>query len=381
MAVGLGGDAAWAAVHGGARARAVSGFAEAIGALEGIDPEVALSHAFCHHAIRQAVVWAYSQVTGGRVSAKGYALALEAGDCSNPKPAAGLRERPLVHMDVVWYLLAETEMAAGVDAGIEVGLEDKLTGGRIPVMEAGLRGRRMEMAIAALDAKRFAAVMPSYYEMVRYTLREGGSGIGSKGTLLRPSRGQIPTWEGRRAPEREAEKVVEHALVGFGIYAAIAGKEDAVKELEGELRARYGNRYPGRALLESWERGEDRLTGLDRSAFAAVRAGAQGGYADPGVLWRAGMWFFMWMENSHFGRALWRQLGKWQRRRWREIAERERFRLSRPRHTVPGIERAIAATEEDGRSFVARLLLVTADAVGEGLDSECRRMLEEAGEA
>ena len=381
MAIGLGGDAAWAAVHGGGRARAVSRLAEAICALEGIDPDVALSHAFCHHAIRQVVVWAYSQVAGGRVSGRGLAPALEAGDCSNPKPAPGLRERPLVHMDVVWYLLAETEVAAGVDAGIEVELEEKLTGGLIPVMEAGLRGRRVEMAIAALDAKRFAAVMPSYYEVVRYALGERGSEVASEGTLLRPSRGQIPTWDERRAPEREAEKVVEHALVGFGIYAAIAGKENAVEELEGELRERYGEEYPGRVLLESWERGEDRLTGLDRNAFAAVRAGVPGGYADPGVLWRAGVWFFMWMENSHFGRALWRQLGEWQRRRWREIAEDERFRLRRPRHTVPEIERVIAATEEDERSFVARLLLVTADAVGEGLDQGCRRMLEEAAEA
>ena len=381
MAIGLGGDAAWAAVKGGASARAVSRLAEAICALEGIDPDVALSHAFCHHAIRRAVVWAYSEVTGGRVSARGLAPALEAGDCSNPKPAPGLRERPLVHLDVVWYLLAETDVAAGVDAGIGVELEEKLTGCPIPVMEAGLRGRRVEMAIAAVDARRFAAVLPSYYEVVRYALREGRSEMASEGTLLRPSRGRIPTWDGRRAPEREAEKVVEHALVGFGIFAAIAGKKNAVEEVEGELRERYGKEYPGSVLLESWERGEDRLTGLDRKAFAAVRAGVQGGYADPGVLWRAGMWFFMWMDNSHFGRALWRQLGAWQRRRWQEIAEKERFRLSRPRHTVPEIERAMAVTKEDGRSFVARLLLVAADAVAEALDGESRRMLEEAVEA
>ena len=378
MAIGLGGDAACAALQGGATARALGRFADAMYALESIDPGAALSHAFCHHAIRQAVVWAYSRIAGSKVSGSGPTTVLEAGDCSSSKPAPGLRERPLVHIDVVWYLLAETEVAARVDAGIAGNLNEKLTEGGIPVMEAGLRGRRMEMAIAALDARRFAEEMLPYYEVAMYALRKK-SGTASEETLVSPSRGRIPTWDGRLPPERGAEKVVEHALVGFGICAAMAGDGNAVGELADELRERGAKEYPGRFLLENWERGEKRLEGLDSNAFAAVRVLTGGRHTDPGVLWNTGVCFFVWIENSHFGGSLFRQLGEWQRSRWREIATNERFRLSRPRHTVPELERALAV-QANGRSFVARLLLVASDAVAARLDREYRRMLEDAVE-
>ena len=125
---------------------------------------------------RHVVVWAHSRITGGNISGRGQVGVVEAGACSNPRPAPGLRERPLGHIDLVRYLLAEAEVGAGADVGVVERLYDNLTEGVIPTMEVGLRARRMEVAIAELNAERFAKELPRFYESALYVLREGAKG-------------------------------------------------------------------------------------------------------------------------------------------------------------------------------------------------------------
>lgn len=46
--------------------------------------------------------------------------------CSNPEPA-DLSDLPFGHIAIVWYLLAEAEIAGGVDAGIAASVSDGLS--------------------------------------------------------------------------------------------------------------------------------------------------------------------------------------------------------------------------------------------------------------
>jgi hypothetical protein len=79
-----------------------------------------------------------------------------AGELQQPRPAAlyqGIAARTL---DLAWYMLAEAEIAAGCNQGIADNLYPRLTGGKILLMEIGLRTRRIQSAIEASDVERFA---------------------------------------------------------------------------------------------------------------------------------------------------------------------------------------------------------------------------------
>ena len=77
---------------------------------------------------------------------------MDAGICSNPDPSPAIREQTLSHIDTTWYVLAESEAAAGVDLAIASSLGDRLEEGRIPLMEFGVRCRVMQTCVDGLDA-------------------------------------------------------------------------------------------------------------------------------------------------------------------------------------------------------------------------------------
>ena len=147
MAVGLGADSAVAALETGNVNRALTRLAEAVEALADINPEATLHAAYCHRVIRHTVLWTQSRITGRAVQIGGRPIAMEAGTCSNPDPLPAIRELPLGHIDVAWYMLAEAESAAGLDVGITATLDDRLAQGPIPVMEVNLRTQMIQTAI------------------------------------------------------------------------------------------------------------------------------------------------------------------------------------------------------------------------------------------
>jgi hypothetical protein len=63
--------------------------------------------------------------------------------CSNPEPA-DLSDLPFGHIAIVWYLLAEAEIAGGVDAGIAASVSDRLGGKRIANLDVNLRRPELE---------------------------------------------------------------------------------------------------------------------------------------------------------------------------------------------------------------------------------------------
>ena len=88
------------------------------------------------------------------------------------------------------------------------------------------------------------------------------------------------------------------------------------------------------------------------------------------------MRFLEWISVSPFGGVLWERFAAWQRGGWERIVAIERFRLRRPRYTVPEIEEVLEGGGKP-RGFVARLLLVACDAVDVVLDGEYRNRLRQ----
>ena len=132
MAIGLGTDAAVAALESSNVDRALVRLSEALEALTDVNPDSTLCAAYCHRVVRHTVLWAQSRIEGSDIRIGGQPIQLKAGTCSNPDPLPAVRDLPLGHSDVAWYLLAEVEAVTGLDKGILVTLENRLVEGRIP---------------------------------------------------------------------------------------------------------------------------------------------------------------------------------------------------------------------------------------------------------
>ena len=173
MAIGLGADAAVAAVKVGNRQRAMERLADALDALRSLDPAVSLRAAYCHRVVRHTVLWTKSQLQLDETGIQGETVSILPGTCSNPEPATAILKLPLGHLDLAWYMLAQGEIVSGAHIGIATNLSAKLSQGPIPIYEMILRNERMLHAIARLDPLSFANHVHGWLEGLAFMRTEG----------------------------------------------------------------------------------------------------------------------------------------------------------------------------------------------------------------
>ena len=357
MAIGLRADSALVAFEAGNTGQALTSLADAVQALSDIDPDETLRAAYCHRVVRHLVLWILSRIGTGVSSAEGTAITLEAGACSNPDPSPTIRERPLAHIDIVWYMLAKAEAILGVDVGIRNTLEDRLKQGSIPIMEIGLRTTLMERAIRDLDVGRLTEHFKEYVE-AHLNVREMYAQRVEQFNPLDPRRGDIPVVDGGALSQPVGQQAARDALLAFGIVSAIARRAEAVTE----LAQRFPTGFPGRTVLDQWNGQQTTLSEFDKATAAIIQALLRDDHVVPDLYWTSGVCFLVWMGDSRFEDLLADRLAAWQRREWQRIVAAESFRLARPQQTVPAIEEALTVSTDD-RRFVAKLLLVASDAV------------------
>lgn len=381
MAIGLGADSAVAALETGNVDRTLLRLAEAIDALASVNPDDTLRAAYCHRVIRHTVLWAQSRVEESDIKVDGEPIAMEPGTCSNPDPLSAVRELPLGHIDIAWYMLAEIEIAVGVDVGIVAKLGDRLAQGSIPMMDSHLRLRTIQADVDRLDADGFALHFTSYLESAVYLLKEARQ---RRTTIdpLAPERGEVPTLDKNTLFGPEAAKMASDAILAFGIRSALAHQREAMSELEAALESRYGGPFPGKQVVDHWKGKPVSLEELDQIVVTIINMLLQNEYVEPFEFWTAGLRFFERINQSNFSPLLTSRLAAWQRSGWQRITTEESFRLYRPLQTVPAIE-AVLMMPTDDRRFVATLLLTASEAIGSSLGSALRdslkAMAEEAG--
>ena len=117
----------------------------------------------------------------------------------------------------------------------------------------------------------------------------------------------------------------------------------------------------------------------DQVVISIVKELFRNEYIKPLDFWEAGLRLFEWVNQSSFKSLLTIDLAAWQRSGWRRISTEELFHLSMPLRTVPRIKEVLTRPKDD-RSFVAKLILVTSEAVGASLDSEYRINLKALSE-
>ena len=378
MAVGLGADSAVAALETEDVSRALTRLAEAVEALADINPEATLRAAYCHRVIRHTVLWTRSRITGSDVQIDEQPIVVSAGTCSNPDPLPAIRELPLAPIDIAWYLLAGAETVAGLDVGITATLDDRLAQGPILTLEVGLRTQTIQTCIDRLNAVGFAASFTAYVEAAVYLLEEGERFMATS-DLLVPARGQVPTLDKHGPFDSATEQAAKNAILAYGIRSALAVQPEAMTELKTALHGRFTGPFPGKPVFDHWNKKPASLAKLDQTVVTIIKALLQNEYLEPSYFWMAGLRVFEWINQSNFELFLTLRLAAWLRAGWKRIVTAEAFRLSSPRQTVPSIEEVLTIATDD-RSFVAKLLLATAEAVGSPLRLSYREHLEAIAE-
>jgi hypothetical protein len=359
MAVGLGADVAVAALMDGDAASALRGLAGAFAGLTAIDPESSLRAAYLHRVVRHAVLWAKSTIAPTLIWSSGEAIGMLPGSCSNPDPLPSIKELPLGALDLAWYMLAETEIAAKLNEGIADGLYSRLTGGKIPMMEVGLRMRAIQSAIETSDSVCFARSFRSYLEGLTFLAAESAS-LKENFDPANPPRGEIPECD---LTCTAVEEAASDAILAFGMRAVHAGHKGKMSELQSALRDAFGQPYPGSALFSAEEPASPNL---NRVIEAILRRLDDPRHIEPLDFWMIGLRFFERTNQSGFRRDLAPSLAWWFRAGWERIVRDETFALTRPLRTVPPIN-AVLANPNNDRAFIAALLLAASEAVGSPL--------------
>ena len=378
MATGLVADSAVAALEAGDAYRALPRLAELVESLADIDPETNLQWAYCHHVIRNAVLWVHSQIEESCFKIGREPMKMEPGSCSNSNPLPEIRRRPLPHIDVTWYILAMAEAAAGLAVGIRTALHDRLVQGPIPAMEFILRQQTIQRDIDKLDAVHFTTHFAPYVESAAYSSLAMGR-LRQRFDPLAPERGEVPTLDKHPPFGAAAEQAATAAILAYGICSAMAGRPDAMTGLEAALDSQIPGPFPGKAVFDHWNGKPTTLVERDQVVASIIQILLQQEHTKPPALCLAGLRFLNWINQSLFKNLLTPRLAAWQRSGWKRIATEETFRLSLPKRNVPRIEAILSASANDQR-FVANLLLAASESVGIRLDANYRDALKALAE-
>ena len=270
-------------------------------------------------------------------------------------------------------MLAESEVSANVDVGINSSLNKRLTEGMIPQLEFGLRMKFIQKDINSLNATGFAEHFTKFIETTVYCSKNIQH-IKSTFDVVAPTRENIPTLGSYISDEPLVEQVARDAVLGYGIHTVMVGQSTAILELETALVGYFGNSFPGKSVFDYWSDGLLSLTGQDQAVAEIIKYYLRNGHFALREFYLAGLRFFEWINQSRFRDSLMPLLAIWQRSGWDRILNRGRFQIYNPSITVPPVAECLIDSGND-RSFVAELLLVSSDAAEVRLSSELRSNL------
>lgn len=371
MAIGLGADRAVAAFKAGDTPAALRAMAHCLDRMRRRDPDSSLRAAYCHRLVRHAVLWLDTQIEGRETKIDGKPIEMVAGACSNPEPPDSIVDLPCGPLDLAWYMLAEAEISAECNVGVEASLRTKLQDGPILFMEVSVHNRHLNTDVARSDAHAFAAHLGGYLAALAL-IRAQGKAARDNFDIMAPPRGEIPPLA---APYNEnTELEARDAILAFELTAHFNGYPDPENDLHAALIATLGSDFPGKTAFE--RRGDDPDHPLESTVRRAVAVLRAGGHVEPRGLWEMALRLFERVRQSGFKSSLVPMVARWIRARWRTVIDEESFRLSHPMINVPPLE-ALLATAENDDAFVAAFLLAAADAVGSPLSVDYMKLLRE----
>lgn len=375
VSIGLGADAAVASFEIGDIRDGIERLMVALQALGALDPDSNLQAAHCHRLIRHTILWLKAKVGGRPIRSAENPRPIVPGACSNPEPIPEIQELPLGHIEFAWYMLAEIEVAAGLDLGIRDIATQGTAAGHVPLLEHGLRLQVLSVDIQRLDPESFAAHFPDYVASAAYCLANARQ-LRDSWNLVDPDRTVIPDLPTAPPFDQITELAARHAIIAYGVKSLLDGRSDDTALLRGALTARLGQPHVGNSLFDHWNARDADRSDLDSEVAVIVARCLDSGSPPPDLLFLAGLRLVDWIAQSSFKTVLMSRLAPWLRHQWRRVLRTQRFLLFAPQSTVAAIEDVLTGQSE-GAQFAARLALVAAPAVNARVGGSLRQRLSE----
>lgn len=370
MAIGLRADEAIAAFKEGDAAAAIIGFGITLDELNVLDANSSAAAGYCHRVIRHAILWLYGSASQKDIVVDGQPPAMMPGMCSNPEPT-DVGDLPLSSLHAVRYLLAQTEVAAGVNAGIESGLRAHLGNRAIPQMEILLRSEQLTYDIHRLEVDRFFSHLPAWSKMRLYVESHAASLLGLDSE--NPVYDEIEPVSSAQLQSPAVVTFMEDALLAFGTMAAFRGRLDVLTSLGTRASLDCGE-FSGDELRTIMATGASASDRFNDNVALHIHKVASHTAMTPDELFVAGVRFVQSVHRSSFKSVLTPALLDWSRERWTYIVREQRFYLRNLAATIPAIQEALASSEV-GLSFVGKLLVAIEPAVRTRCDQSIRRFL------
>ena len=174
MRIGLLADAALASWHDGDRQTCLQDFVTVLDELNKIKPDETLRTAHCHAVARHVLLWLDQDITGEKCLLEdGEETKIYSGCVSNPEPHPGIKERYIPPIELAWYMLAQIENNAVLDAGITDNLKQFLPRG--PVLEGQilLSQAKMHKALSQLNVKLFVEALQDIISFSAFAKAKG----------------------------------------------------------------------------------------------------------------------------------------------------------------------------------------------------------------
>ena len=375
IGVGLRADAAVASFQAGDLRDALVLMKDALLSLPEFEPDSNLQAAHCHRVIRHAILWLQAKVGRRNTKIEGEPIAMLPGACSNPEPISEIEQLPLAHIEFAWYMLAEIELASGLDAGVREVVEQFGAQGYIPFSEHMFRTQVLGVTISAQDPSAFSGYFLHYLASATYCVANRAA-ISHSFSVTDPERVAIPALPDSGPYDSATELSAHHAILAYGIRSLLAGgAADAIDQLRNGLRQEFGDAHPGNSLFDNLDAGCPGVNDLDSVVASILRQYFVTEHPSPDFILLVGVRLLTWIANSHFKSFLVPKLKPWLRTHWGRILQSQRFLLRSPATTIPPIVEALRSGLE-GEPFAAQLTLVAEVAVGRHLNAALRQDIQ-----
>jgi hypothetical protein len=375
--IGLLADEAIARYRGGNFKAALQLLARALSRLPEIEGDDSLKSLYVQHIVRHSCLWIKIFALKEDDLGLPFHANWEPGTGSNPEPLEIIRSKPLGPVDITWYLLAETEIALEVDAGIQSGLRKHLRKGPISFMEMTLRKARLDRPVVNLQAAAFAKGYHPFLEGTEYVRGFVSTPIEQRFNVMEPSRGELPkVANGTLAGNRDAEAPGVNAILAFAVVAALRREFDKIPTLELELASELGSSFAGRNIFSRFRSEGTPYEALNEEIVRVISVMRQSNSLDPRDISGIGLRFSEFAYSSQFKAELLPILLEWYRGEWLRILDTQRFLLKQPMHWVPEIEKALQF-EGNVQQRMAAMLVPTCEATDISLAESYKKELAE----
>jgi tetratricopeptide (TPR) repeat protein len=372
MAIGLKADAAISAYKLGAYEEALDELGEALKQLTTLDPDESLNAAYCHRVLRHATLWIYGQMNDAPVDVDGAPAAMVAGMCSNPEPKEEIRNKPITHIQITWYLMAQAEIIFKSGNVVERALRERIGENSIPACEIMIRQVLIDASIKRLDCVAFRLMLPAWVSAMAF-LSENRSSLMS-GDLINPIFGIIPSLSAQEIQSDTTKQRINNAFLVFGAYAVLTRNPSALATLEIECRS--PSEFDASTILNVMLRGGGSESDWQIKIARVINLIASRKALEVESLFQAGIWLLQLANKSNFGALMAPVLAEWGKKTWTKAITEQKFAFRLPAVSIPAI--ALAINEEtSGLKYLANILLAASAAVSTKIGPDVRNFLSE----